>query len=297
MTAPVAALVGFVRRLPRTLPGVVPVGKITCTIVGALVACAQQETGTPRNLRMQVYLREIYHESALTVRGAFDVLAARQVWQLNPVLAYDEAFTDRPYLGELDPCGVEPVVLQRTAVGGVEFLLFEDSGFFRTRSFSNDPIVYAHPDAERLFHRFWTLGDSGMLVFLMPRFLHQRADLSAQWTDYYGVSSLAGSIAPSAWLNTREVQADARWSTLSHEMAHLVLTRRLPEVWFDNSTPFVHILYATGVLGGQRRTTTPGPVDIVAATDVNRRYLILHRVNNACSDARSSIEFVRPVFP
>lgn len=269
-------------------------------VIAGFLACSEQPRGTPGNIIFRMFLREIYHQSSLTARGAFDVSAVRGVWQTAPVLGYDESLISNQFLGELRNCGIESLVLQNTAVTATDFPLVQDSGFYRTQSSAFDPTERPHPDAQRLFDRFRTVGDTGMLVFLMPRFLHLNPNLTYEWVDYFGATAIGGpvaSIAPSIWLNSRKIVASANFSTLAHEVGHLLLTRPNPEVWFDNSTPFIHILYTVGTSGWRRTTPGPGPVQFVTATDANRRNLIMHQINNACVESYGNTEFVRPALP
>jgi hypothetical protein len=277
-------------------------------LAGTLVQCSQQQVGTPRNVPLRSYWREVYHTSFWNYRAAFNIGSAREVWQNNPVLAYDTFFVGSEYRGELEPCGIEPIVVS-TAITQALYPLVEDSGW----KFDEIPLGGgpSQPtlDTRRVFGDFYLAGDSTVPVFSFPRLIRVQSDGSYEWRRVYALTYSSGDVFPSIWLNSREIEfginfAPANlkpYSVLAHEMAHVLLDPlNFPNqpVWGDESTPFLHIQTHIGTPKLSRRSgVSPGPVALVSADDMNRKSLILYGINDACVLARIHLPFVRPVPP
>lgn len=271
--------------------------------LGFIGACAQQQSGTPVNLPGRMYVKEVYHTDPLTYRPAFDIGPVRETWQVNRMLVYDSFFAGQEYRGEVDSCGIEPVVMPAASVSE---LLREDSGFAATEI---DPFTgreRPHFDALRVFNAHFVPGDSVIPAFVFPRLIRVDAAGMYEWLTSLAIAWEGGETYPSVWLNSREVKrrietqtlAFQPRSTLSHEISHLLLDPILPTVWDDNATRFLHIQTHLFEPKLERSSASaPGPVQTVTATDLNRRLLIQHGIRSACNDAKVNVQFVRPVLP
>lgn len=267
---------------------------------GALVQCSQQQGGTPVNLPLRTYVREIYHVSPYTIRSVFNLTIAAQVWDTNPILAYDSSFHGSEYRGELGGCKIAPYPFPSAALAPPTYTLYQDSGFFYDQETSQGPQPYG--DAIALYQNFRSVGDSVIPVFIFPRLVFLKMDGTNLFHGFYGETWRSGIIFPSIWMNSRGLNANPQpafpGSTLAHELAHIALTSLDPRVWSDDSTPFLHILTHPGVSKLARQSSgAPGPVTSVIATDVNRRNLIRFGFNDACLLAKINFVFARPVLP
>ena len=276
-----------------------------CVVMGA-AGCSQQTQGTPSNLQFRSFLKEVYHTSPLTYRPAFNSPPVRQVWNSTPRLWYDTIFSGAEYRGEIDSCRIDPMIQPASAITQSLYPLVEDSGWFVTQRLSSGDLVI-HPDGQRLFDAFYTLLDSVVPVFVLPRLLQLRADGTKAWHGVTGFVVNHSTIFPGIWLNSRQVEweittrpANQRpYSTLAHELGHVLLTELDDVAWADDSTPFIHIMTHIGTSKLERasQTPTPGPTHLAQADDINRRYLIISGIDDACTLARANVTFVRPVLP
>ena len=269
-------------------------------LAGALVQCSEQSGGTPLNLPLRTYIREVYHVSPYTIRSVFNLTVAAQVWDTNPVLAYDTLFHGTEYRGEEGGCHITPHLFPSVPLAPPTYTLYQDSGFFYDQETAQGPEPYG--DAITLFLNTRSGGDSVIPVFVFPRLAFRRMDGTWVFHGLYGEAWSAGIIFPSIWMNSRGLNAFPQppfpGSTLAHELGHIALTSLDARVWSDDSTPFLHILTHIGVSRLARQGTgAPGPVASLIATDQNRRNLIHFSLYDACILARINSNFARPVLP
>jgi len=234
-------------------------------------------------------LWEIYHNTSINHPTVFNISIARQVWDLNPVLAYDSVLVDNEYRGEEDSCGIEPFALPSTPIGAPQWTLYHDSGMIVTYK---DGLGVSRPysDAINLFTAFQAPASDTIPVFVMPVLYELLADGSIVPRGIEGISfdPGAGALSPSIWINAILNYQHNIPSVVAHELAHILLDVQAPPLWGDNSTEFLHIQTNTGFAKLTRASTSPGATTNVIANDINRRTLISYNGRSACREAQFS---------
>jgi len=252
----------------------------------------------PPDYHFRVHLRGIVHTSPLNYTDGFNILTADHVWNAARILVYDSALVGNEYGGEADSCGIQPIAQPSATISPPTWTLVQDSGWFVTQKFPGDPATYVHPDGQRLFDAFYSIASDTVPVFIIPHLIELQADGSYGWRGIEALAFASGTMFPSIWINARVNHADGIFSTLAHEMSHILIDPQPPSLWGDNSTPFLHI--QTHILPSvqklTRASTAIGRTILVNATDQNRQNLIRLRVRDACLDAKFSryVKLERP---
>jgi hypothetical protein len=255
-------------------------------------ACSQETGSLPSDVPLRMYLREVYHTSPLNNRAEFNVAAVREVWRSTLLQSYDLFFTGNEYRGELDSCGIDTYTFQAAPISPPNYVLVEDSGWIVTQVTPSGTVP--HAEGLRLFYDFWT-SDSVIPAFVIPRLIELRLDGSYGWRGVQALAFPGGPLFPSIWINARE--PPDQFSTLAHELGHILLTSGRSDIWYDNSTAFLYVLTHVGQSKLHRVSPPgPGPVSAVTATDANRRFLIRDGIEDSCLLAKTS-PLVRLVSP
>jgi hypothetical protein len=248
-------------------------------VSGALTACS--EGARAPDVVSDVILRSVRHTSQYTWTPAFSLGPAVETFGTSRVTRYSSA---PDYLSEDDACGIQVQQALNSTTTSVP--LEQDSGFVLIQTDANG-VRSPTAEANTLFFEYY---DGGLphvvLAFNLPRIAERNALNQVIWPDDYARSYLPGALYPSIWLNSRIQQADAVFSSMAHELGHLLIEAQDPS--WNHLTPFLNIISPIDSVRYARDPAGSFTILSLSATDTNRRVLIELDGSNQCVHARRS---------